>query len=166
MKKFYLILIAIVAVGCSSESEPVLPQVNETVKDIWQTLNGSYTGTFYVMDTDVVWYTETIDFKPYDEPRRIYPMYTYDSGEIYAYGTAEINDTRFFDISGISNCYYVIKSAYEGAIPTISFYEYDAKSGNITNDEDKRNIKEWSSSQFRMWDYGSTEKENSVIYRK
>lgn len=170
MKRCFIILAAIFLSSCSepSDQQNVQP-MSESVNDLWETLRGTYMGTYYLMDTDKVWYTESITFKPYSDLVHIIPLYTTQEGSVYAYGEAEIDDSRFTSISGISHCYYVINDSYQDEILTISFYEFDPNTENIldiVNDEDKRNIKDWSSSQFKMWDYGSTEAENAVNYLK
>lgn len=164
MRKILYLFIAVLFVACSNDDEPTTPEISKNVQELWSVLNGSYKGTFYLMNTDKVWYTETIKFTPYSEPKQIYPPYTYDIGDIYAFGIAEIEDTRFTDISGNSTCYYVIQDTYNKM--TITFYEFNPDSGNIVGDEDKRSIANWSSAKFDMWGYGLTESENSITYNK
>lgn len=170
MTKHLIFLATIFLFACSDSTEQQTAQpMDKSIKEVWAALQGSYMGTYYIMNTDKVWYTETITFKPYSDLVRIIPIYTTQEGEVYAYGEAEIEDTRFTNISGISHCYYVINNTYQNNTLTLSFYEFDPESDNVVNiinDEDKRNIKEWSSSQFKMWGYGLTEAENSVIYEK
>ena len=165
MKKILFAIVATAFIACSSNDNPTTPKFSKDVQELWATLNGSYKGVFYLMNTDKVWYTETIKFTPYSEPKQIYPIYTYDIGDIFAFGTAEIDDTRFTNISGKSTCYYVIQDTYNNKL-TITFYEYNPESGNIIGDEDKRSITNWSSTKFDMWGYGLTEAENSITYSK
>ena len=160
-----LAVIALLVSSCSSNDDGQSePQLNQDVKTIWQTLNGSYKGTFYHFESK--WYDETITFHPYSAPKLIYPIYSTDNGDTYSFGTADIDDTRYTSISGTKHYYYSIKTAYDGATPTISFYQYDTESGTITNKEDKRYIKNWSSTSFNMWSYGLSEAENTTEYKK
>lgn len=160
-----LAVIALLVSSCSSNDDGQSePQLNQDVKTIWQTLNGSYKGTFYHFESK--WYDETITFHPYSAPKLIYPIYSTDKGDTYVFGTADIDDTRYTSISGTKHYYYSIKTAYDGATPTISFYQYDTESGTITNKEDKRYIKNWSSTSFNMWSYGLSEAENTTEYKK
>lgn len=161
-----LTIIAMFVSSCSSNDDggQSEPQLNQDVKTVWQTLNGSYTGTFYHFESK--WYDETITFHPYTTPKLIYPIYSTEKGDTYAFGTADIDDTRYTSISGTKHYYYSIKTAYDGATPTVSFYEYDTESGTITNKEDKRYIKNWGSTSFNMWSYGLSETENTTEYKK
>ena len=151
-------------ISCSKDDDIEQPQINATVKEIWASLNGSYKATYYFNNIEKEWYSETIDFHPYSEPKKItpkvilFPSFT-------AYGTATITDTRVSDIKGSSTCYYSIEVAYNGAAPTISFFEY-GENGEVRNKEDKRNIKNWDYTQFDMWNYGLSEKENIKTYYK
>lgn len=148
--------------ACSGDDGPQTIPDSATVRSIWKTLDGSYQSVFFVMNMEKVWYTETVTFHPYAEPREIFSVL---DGKIKAYGTADILDTRFQEISGVGHFYYSINQTYEGATPTISFYER-AGDGSVSNREDRRNVKDWCESSFKMWSYGLTEAENAVIYIK
>ena len=145
------------------EDESVVETKNSEVEHIWKNVDGAYTATYYISGTDNVWYTETIDFHPYDTPKSILPLF---EDKCDAFGTADITDTRFFDIVGIEHYYYSIVVKYQGAQPYISFYKYDEESGNITNKEDRRLVADVTSASFRMWGYGLTEENNSHTYSK
>ena len=147
MRKLLSILFLSLCVAACSKDDAPQPEMNETVKQIWQTS-----------------YTETIVFQPYSKPKEIKPTVILFP-DFTAYGTAVITDTRFEEISGSSTCYYSIDVKYEGATPTISFFEYGTD-GEVVNREDKRNIKVIDASSFKMWDYGLTEAENAIIYAK
>lgn len=154
-------IMALSVMSCSKE-ETEQPAMNETVKEIWTTLYGTYKGTYISSLTGKEQYSETIEFHPYPEPKEItpvvilFPCFT-------AYGTAIITDTRFEFISGSSNYYYSINITY--GEPTISFFECD-DDGDVINREDKRIIKDWGISQFKMWNYGIAEEGNSAIHIK
>ena len=149
--------------SCSSGGDDEPQQTtNKDIAEIWHSLNGSSMGTYYLMNTDNLWYTETITFHPYSEPREILPIF---ESKCLAYGTAYIVDTRFFDISGTAHCYYSIDVRYSGATPTISFFKY-GDDGSITDKEDKRNIRILDSGTITIWSYGLSEKENSHNYIK
>lgn len=164
MKKIIPIIIMVICAftSCSKDDDIEQPQIDATMKEIWASLNGSYKATHYFSNSGKEWYSETIEFYPYKEPKEItptvmmFPSFT-------AYGTATITDTRVSDIAGSSTCYYSIDVAYNGATPTISFFEY-GESGEVINKEDKRNIKNWNNAQFDMWDYGLSETENIITY--
>lgn len=149
--------------ACSKDDNPQ-PSMNEDVKQIWQTLSGKYTGFHEDKLSSAASYTETIVFQPYSEPKEIKPIVILFP-DFTAYGTAVITDTRFEAIRGSSTCYYSIDVKYEGAIPTISFFEYGT-GGSVVNSEDKRNIKVINATSFKMWDYGLAETENAIIYTK
>lgn len=164
MRKILPILLFSLCCMACSKDDNTPPEMDETVKEIWQTLNGTYVGFHEDKLSTAGSYTETIVFRPYAEPKEIksvvilFPDFT-------AYGTAVITDTRFEEISGSSTCYYSIDVKYEGATPTISFFEYGTD-GDVINSEDKRNIEVIDASSFKMWDYGLTEAENAIIYTK
>lgn len=164
MKKSLFVLTALLLSSCSSDGGGDIEKfsVNQEVANIWQSLNGTYIGTYYLFNTDNIWYTETITFHPYSEPREIHPVF---EDKCLAYGTADIVDTRFYDISGTAHCYYSIQVKYTGAVPTISFFKY-GDNGGITDKEDKRNIRIVNAQTFAAWDYGLTETENSHNYIK
>lgn len=162
MKKFLsILLLSLCCVACSKDNDPQ-PEMNETVKQIWQTLDGTFVGVHEDKLSAAGSYSETIVFHPYSKPREILPVY---EDKCMAFGHAEITDTRFEAISGSSDCYYSIKVAYSGATPTISFFEYGTN-GDIINREDKRNINVINASSCKMWNYGSTEAENAIIFTK
>lgn len=145
----------------SSDNEEPQKSVDIEVNEIWHSISGSYKGSFYIMNTDNLWYTETITFHPYSEPKEITPLF---DSKCMAYGVADISDTRFLDISDVSHSYYSIKVKYSGAVPTITFYEY-GDGGDIINKGDERNIRV-SGSDIFLWSYGLTEKENAIRYIK
>ena len=90
---------AICFTSCGGDDDEIQTSSSDKEIDvIWKSLNGSYKGVYYISNTDNVWYSETISFHPYSETKSI--MSSFD-GSITAYGTADIADTRFLDISGI-----------------------------------------------------------------
>ena len=137
MKKLLSILFLSLCIAACSKDDTPKPEMNETVKQIWQTLNGRYIGFHEDKLSSAGSYTETIVFQPYSEPEEIKPTVILFP-DFTAYGTAVITDTRFEEISGSSTCYYSIDVKYEGAIPTISFFEYGTD-GEVVNSEDQRN---------------------------
>lgn len=162
-KTIYLFAVILFMVACKGEeNEPQNSAVSKEVNSIWKALNGSYKGVYYIFDTENIWYTETITFHPYSETKQLSSVV---DGNITAFGTADIADTRFLEISGVYHCYYSIVVKYQGATPYISFYKY-GEDGSIINKEDRRNIADISSLSFRMWSYGLTEENNSHIYNK
>ena len=148
--------------ACGGEDDTQTSTISKEVEAIWKAINGSYKGVYYISGTDNIWYTETITFHPYSEPK---PLISVLDGEVTAFGTADIADTRFIDITGIEQYYYSIVVKYQGATPYISFYKY-GDDGSIINKEDRRNISDVSSSSFKMWGYGLTEENNSHTYIK
>lgn len=164
MRKLLSILfLSFCAAACSKDDAPQ-PEMNAAVKQIWQALDGTFVGVHEDKLSAAGSYTETIVFHPYSEPEEIKPTVILFP-DFTAYGTAVITDTRFEEISGSSTCYYSIDVKYEGATPTISFFEYGTD-GEVINSEDMRNIKVINASSFKMWDYGLTEAENAIIYAK
>lgn len=162
MRKFLsILLLSLCCVACSKDDDPQ-PEMSAAVKQIWQALDGTFVGAHEDKLSAAGSYTETIVFHPYSEPRDIIPIY---EDKCAAFGHAVITDTRFVAISGSSTCYYSINVKYEGATPTISFFEYGTN-GDVINREDKRNIKVIDASSFKMWNYGSTEAENAIIFTK
>lgn len=164
MKKVVLFLsMALCLAACGGDDdEPMVNPTNSEIESIWKSLNGAYKATYYISNTDNIWYTETIDFHPYEKTKRIIPIY---EDKCDAYGTADITDTRFFSIVGVEHYYYSIVVKYQGAQPYISFYKYD-ENGNITNKEDRRIIADITPASFRMWGYGLTEENNTHTYNK
>lgn len=164
---FQFLMIAFFAIcftSCGGDDDEIQTSSSDKEIDvIWKSLNGSYKGVYYISNTDNVWYSETISFHPYSETKSVMSII---DGSITAYGTADIADTRFLDISGIEHYYYSIVIKYKGAEPYISFYEYNEESGYITNKEDRRNIADITPTSFRMWGYGLTEENNSHTYNK
>lgn len=164
MRKILLVLLlSLCFAACSKDNNPQ-PEMNEAVKQIWQTLDGTFTGVHEDKLSAAASYTENIVFQPYSEPKKIEPTVILFP-DFTAYGTAVITDSRSEAINDSSTCYYSIEVKYEGAIPTISFFEYGTD-GEVVNSENKRNIKIIDASSFKMWNYGSTEAENAVIYTK
>lgn len=156
-----ILLLSLYCVACSKDDDS-RPEMNETVQQIWHSLDGTFVGVHEDKLSAAGSYTETIVFHPYSEPRDIIPIY---EDKCAAFGHAVITDTRFVSIGGSSDCYYSIKVTYSGATPTISFFEYGTN-GDVINREDKRNIKVIDASSFKMWNYGSTEAENAIIFTK
>lgn len=116
MRKLLSILFLSLCVATCSKDDAPQPEMNETVKQIWQTLNGTYIGFHEDKLSSAASYTETIAFQPYSEPKEIKPTVILFP-DFTAYGTAVITDTRFEAISGSSTCYYSIDVKYEGGNP-------------------------------------------------
>lgn len=162
MRKFLSILILLLCCAACSKDNDTPPEISGTVRDIWQALNGTFIGEYTTFGNP--YKTEEITFTPYLEPVEILPIY---EKKCLAFGSARIKiKYSSLDFDGVY--YYSLDEMYSGAIPTISFYEYDAKSGNIINSADKRNIRIINASSIKMWSYGLTEdgSGNVVIYTK
>lgn len=159
----FLMMIAVTMFSCSSsDNDEQVNPVQDEINNIWKSLKGTYKGTYYVLNTDNVWYTETITFHPFSEPKEILPIY---DKKCMAYGTVDILDTRFDYISETSHSYYSIGLSYLGAIPTITFYEYNSDSGDIINKGDLRTI--WiSGGDIYLGGYGLTKMEDAVKYER
>ena len=99
MRKLLSILFLSLCVATCSKDDAPQPEMNETVKQIWQTLNGTYIGFHEDKLSSAASYTETIAFQPYSEPKEIKPTVILFP-DFTAYGTAVITDTRFEAISG------------------------------------------------------------------
>ncbi len=166
MKKLLLLLIAAICfTACSKDNEPKNEsEKSKEVKELWITLTGIYSTTFYVANTDAVWYTETITFKPYKEPKIIMPPYTDQNGEVYAFGEADIKDSRFTSISGVQRCYYSLYLRL--GKPTISFYQFADDNGDSWGREDCRSVEIIDASKFEMWSYGTSKTENAHTYKR
>ena len=157
---------ALCLTSCSGDDEPeTRPEISKEVRELWSALSGTYTTTYELLNTGKVWYTETITFTPYSEPKKILPPVTDKRGDIYAYGTADIVDTRFTSISGTSRCYYCFGTSATGKT-TITFYEYANDNGQGWGREDERSIRLLSSDSFQMWPYGMSEAENIQTYTR
>lgn len=161
-----MIFVALCLTACGNDDEPeARPEISQEVRELWSSLKGTYTTTFELMNTGKVWYTETITFKPYNEPKKIVPPFTSKRGDIYAYGTADIEDTRFTSISGTSRCYYCFGTSATGKT-TVTFYKYADDNGDGWGSEDERSIRLLSSDSFQMWPYGTSEAENIQTYTR
>ena len=68
MRKLLSILFLSLCVATCSKDDAPQPEMNETVKQIWQTLNGTYIGFHEDKLSSAASYTETIAFQPYSEP--------------------------------------------------------------------------------------------------
>ncbi len=149
MKRIFagLLLSVIYLTSCSKGGSMPSSEADATVQRLRQVLSGPFVGTYRIMNTENIWYTERIVFSPYNETKEIIPIFEH---KFHAYGTAEIEDSRFMAISGVQHCYYTIGVKYEGAVPTVSFYEYDPKTGNVINREDRRNIIPVDEHSFEM----------------
>lgn len=159
-------LLPVLLWSCGSDDEPeTRPEMSKEVKELWSSLSGTYSTTFELLNTGKEWYTETITFTPYNEPKKILPPFTSKRGDIYAYGMADIHDTRFISISGISRCYYCLGASATGKT-TVTFYKYADNNGESWGSEDERNIKLLSSDAFQMWPYGTSEAENVHTYTR
>ena len=167
MKKLLIMLFAALCLSsCGGDDEPeARPEISKEVRELLSSLSGTYTTTVKLLNTDKVWYTETITFKPYSEPKKIVPPFTDKSGDIYAYGTADIEDTRFTSISGTSRCYYCFGTSAAGKT-TVTFYEYADDNGEGWDKEDERSIRLLSRDSFQMWPYGTSEAENIQTYTR
>lgn len=165
MKKLLILVFAALCfTACGNDDEPeATPTITKEIREVWSSLSGTYSTTFYVLNTDNVWYTETITFKPYSAPEKFVPIMTDKRGDIYAYGTADIQDTRFTSITGTSHCYYCLGYSSTGKL-TITFYQYANDSGESWGREDERSIRLLSASEFEMWSYGTSEAENVHKY--
>lgn len=162
MRKLLSIIILSLCVASCSKNDSPKPEMNETVKEIWQTLKGTYAGQYTSFGNP--YQTEEITFSPYTEPKEILPLY---EKKCLAYGSAYIK-TESASMVFDGEYYYSIDVKYSGAIPTISFYEYSIDDGYIINKEDKRNIRLIDATSIKMWSYGLTEdgSGNAVIYTK
>lgn len=159
MKKLlFLLLLPVMLWSCSSDDEPEVDKVPEGIKKVWQALDGTYSTTFELMNTGKDWYSEKIVFHPYSERKIIVPPYTYINGDVYAYGTAEIYDTRYLDINeGVPEyCYYSINANYSGGME-VAFFEFNTESGYVIGREDSRTFRVMSASEIEL---------NGQIYKK
>lgn len=68
MKKLLSILFLSLCIAACSKDDTPKPEMDETVKQIWQTLNGRYIGFHEDKLSSAGSYTETIVFQPYSEP--------------------------------------------------------------------------------------------------
>lgn len=71
MKKLLSILFLSLCIAACSKDDTPKPEMDETVKQIWQTLNGRYIGFHEDKLSSAGSYTETIVFQPYSEPETI-----------------------------------------------------------------------------------------------
>lgn len=167
MKKILMfVLVALCLTACGNDDEPAQQStMTQEVRELWSALSGTYSTTFYLFDTDKVWYTETITFKPYAQPKVINPPFTTLKGDIYAYGTADFVDTRFTSISGTSHCYYCLGTSATGKT-IVTFFKFEDDNGSTWGREDMRSIRLLSSSSFQMWPYGTSEAENIQTYTR
>ena len=152
MKKLIIILfVAIAFVSCQKE-EPVVekPVYNAETERMWKALDGSYTGKFYVMQSDFVWKTETITFTPASEP--------FKKAGCDIFGTATIF-TKYGSFENTENYYYSFTQ--HNSKRTITFYKTTSMFSSY-----EYNIADVTESSFRMWDYGLTEEENTITYYK
>lgn len=162
MRKLLSILLLSLCCAACSKNNDTSPEMSGTVKEIWQTLNGKFIGEYTSFGNP--YQTEEITFSPYPEPKEILPLY---EKKCLAFGSAQIKiKTSGLEFDGVY--YYSIDEKYSGAIPTISFHEYDTNSGYVINKEDKRNLRIINNSSIKMWSYGLTEdgSGNAVIYTK
>ena len=166
MKKILMLFIATVClVACSKGDEPnEQPEMSKEVRELWTTLNGKFSTTVDLANTESVWYTETITFKPYKELKKIMPPFTDQKGDIYAFGEVDIKDSRFISMSGVQRCYYSLYMRL--GKPTISFYQFSDDNGDSWGREDCRNIEIIDASEFEMWPYGTSKPENVHIYTR
>lgn len=152
MKKLlFLLLLPVMMWSCGNDDEPEVDTVPEGIKKVWLSLDGTYSTTFELMNTGKDWYSETITFHPYSERKIIVPPYTYISGDVYAYGTAEIYDTRYSSINDDEPelCYYSINTNYSGGLE-IAFFELNPESGYVIGREDSRTIRVLSASEIEL----------------
>ena len=152
MKKILFVMFVIISLASCQKEETTndKPIYDAETERMWKALDGSYTGTFYVMHSDAVWKTETVVFTPASEP--------YKKSGRDVFGTATIY-SKYGSFEDTGNYYYEFTKHNSERI--IIFYKTSSMFSSY-----KYNIADVTESSFRMWDYGLTEEENSITYFK
>lgn len=89
---------------------------------------------------------EDITFYPFTTPTKYISL----DGSVSVHGRAVVsNYYNDHQLAVTHNTYYVVRVAYSGATPTLSFYQY-GDNGEINNREDKRQIQVLSDSSFKF----------------
>ena len=166
MRKFaIMLLMATCLVACGDDDELDSSEtsvLNDTENELWDILDGAFQGS-YTLDTDGdLTETETLRFYPYSEP-----LYS-SSIDGYVCGTVGISLVRQYEsYSTIStdSLFYQIEYASSSDEATVSFYNL-IMGYPLSSTEEKRNIDDWSSSSFKMWDYGTTKADNAFTDTK
>lgn len=89
---------------------------------------------------------EDITFYPFTTPTKYVSL----DGSVSVHGRAVVsNYYNDHKLEITHNTYYVVRVAYSGATPTLSFYQY-GDNGEINNREDKRQIQVLSDRTFKF----------------
>ena len=89
---------------------------------------------------------EDITFYPFTTPTKYVSL----DGSVSVHGRAVVsNYYNDHKLEFTHNTYYVVRVAYSGATPTLSFYQY-GDNGEINNREDKRQIQVLSDRTFKF----------------
>lgn len=129
--------------ACSSDE----PNTQDTTERETAKVLSVLTGTF-AAQKDVLGSVEheDITFTPFATPTKYVSL----DGSVSVQGKAVVskyyNDHKL-DVT--HNAYYVVRVAYSGATPTLSFYQY-GEDGEINNREDKRQIQVLNGNSFKF----------------
>lgn len=129
--------------ACSSDD----PITQDTTEQETTKVLSALTGTF-TAQKDVLGNTEheDITFTPFATPTKYVSL----DGTISVHGKAVVS--RYYNdhlLEITHNTYYIVRVAYLGATPTLSFYQY-GEDGEINNREDKRQIQVLNGNSFKF----------------
>lgn len=161
MRKVLPILAVILMLGSCSKDNGEFNGFNEHEKSVLEALQGTFYGEYSINNGTTVYRTEEITFTPYSEPKEVVSLF----GTFKACGDVVIDET-YTGVETHSVCYLVISTpVYDGQEQTISFYEYNTGSGEVTNKEDKRTLTIVDNSTIKLRAYGTADN-NDITFTK
>lgn len=147
--------------GSCSKDNGEFNGFNEHEKSVLEALQGTFYGEYSINNGTTVYRTEEITFTPYSEPKEVVSLF----GTFKACGDVVIDET-YTGVETHSVCYLVISTpVYDGQEQTISFYEYNTGSGEVTNKEDKRTLTIVDNSTIKLRAYGTADN-NDITFTK
>lgn len=163
MRKVLPILAVILMLGSCSKDDGEINGFSEHEKSVLEAIQGTFYGEYSINNGTTVYRTEEITFTPYSEPKEIVSLF----GTFKACGYAIIDEVYIYTgVETHSVCYLVISTpVYDGQVQTVSFYEYNTASGEVTDKEDKRILTIVDNSTIKLRAYGSAEN-NDIIFTK
>lgn len=162
MKKVLSILAVILILVSCSKDDGEFNGFSEHEKSVLEAIQGTFYGEYSTNNGATVYRTEEITFTPYSEPKEIVSLF----GTFKACGNATINEV-YTGVETHSVCYLVVSTpVYDGQDQTVSFYEYNTASGEVTDKEDKRILTIIDNSTIKLRAYGSADNNDITFTRR
>ena len=138
-----VVLTMLTLTACSSDEPSAQDAIEEETATVLSVLNGTFTAEKEVLGSVE---HEDITFTPFSTPEKYISL----DGLVSVHGKAVVS--KYYNDHSLEithNTYYIVRVAYSGATPTLSFYQY-GDNGEINNREDKRQIQVLTDDTFKF----------------